>query len=222
MTFNVVLIYFNKKNSFHKSYWFMFCACMMEAAEVGLERHLKQLWLSWVSLPNNGTCWNGGAAPLNKLRVALGDQRNLPLIRLTANQESEQAVNQARKASQQWGPARFIIYFPNWCISLSQGCLGGVAGVEEGGGGGLSNMINNWYAVWKSWFAASLVRLSLAVVRTHLLWWQIWRSAQQHHVLLGTERVVKGKRGSLLAEAPFVQGRSGGMTYQAPGWVTVL
>lgn len=163
---------------------FTFCACMIKAAEVGFERRLKKLWLSWVPLPNNVTCWDGGAAPLNKLQVALGNQRNLPLICLTANEESVQAVNQARKASQQWSWTRFIIYFPNWCISLSQGAY--LVGWQEFGGGGERNMINNWYAVWKSWFAAPpLVRLSLAVVRTHLLWWQIWRSEQQHHVLLG-------------------------------------
>lgn len=62
-------------------------------------------------------------------------------------------------------------------------CL--VAAVAGGGVRRGGNMINNWYAVWESWFATSpLVHLSLAVVRTHLLWWEIWRSAQQHHIWL--------------------------------------
>lgn len=149
-------------------------------------RGTSKIWLSWVSLLNNVTCWDSSTAPLNKLQVALGNKRNPPLICLTANEENVQAVNQALKALQQWSWPHFIIYFLNWCISLSQGVYlvgwwGGGESVCVGGG----NMINNWYAVWKSWFAASpLVHLSLAVVRTHLLWWQIWRSEQQHHILL--------------------------------------
>ena len=149
-------------------------------------RGTSKLW-SWVALPSDVTCWDSSAAPLNKLQVALGNKRNPRLMCLTANEENVQAVNQALKAPQQWSRPRFIIYFLNWCISLSQGVYlhggGEGSGGEEGG-----NMINNWYAAWKKkkrWFGASpLVHLSLAVVRTHLLWWQIWRSEQQHHIWL--------------------------------------
>lgn len=36
----------------------------------------SKLWLSWVSLPNNVTCWDGSTAPLSKLQVALGNKRS--------------------------------------------------------------------------------------------------------------------------------------------------
>lgn len=138
----------------------------------------SKLW-SRVSLPTDATCWDDSTAPLNKLQVALGNKRSTSLICLTAKQENVQAVNQALKASQQWSQPRIIIYFLNWCISLSQDVY--LVGASGRGG---SDMINNWYAVWKRWFGASLVHLSPAVVRTHLLWWQIWRSEQQRHIWL--------------------------------------
>lgn len=97
----------------------------------------------------------------------------------------------------------YYLFFKLMYFIITRCLLAGVAGaVREGGG----NMINNWYAVWKSWFAASpLVHLSLAVVRTHLLWWQIWRRVTTASHLI--TNLVRGERqGPLLTEALFVQG----------------
>lgn len=108
------------REGFCKSYAYIFTHAWWSQQRWDL-RGTSKLWLSWVSLPNNVTCWDSSTAPLNKLQVALGNKRNPRLICLTANEENVQAVNQALKALQQWSRPRFIIYFLNWCISLSQG-----------------------------------------------------------------------------------------------------
>lgn len=62
-------------------------------------------------MPNDVTCWDGGAAPLNKLQVALGNERSGALMRLTANEENVQPVNQAAVTMEPPTLPPFIIYF---------------------------------------------------------------------------------------------------------------
>ncbi len=55
-----------------------------------------------------------------------------------------------------------------------------------------SRMINNWYGVVRPDFPSfPLEPLSLTVVRTHLLWCQIWRSKKWHHLWLYIKAVRK-------------------------------
>lgn len=144
----------------------------------------SKLWLSWVSLPNNVTCWDSSTAPLSKLQVALGNKRSLLWCAwLPMRQMCRQSIKPSRLSTMETTPVYYLFSKLMYFITTRCGNEGGRS--PGAGWGGGSNMINNWYAVWESWFATSpLVHLSLAVVRTHWLWWEIWRRAQQHHIWL--------------------------------------
>lgn len=151
-------------------------ACVCACVAYGGGGDTSKLWLSWVASPSIVTCWDSGTAPLNKLQMALGN-KGPPLISRTSKRE-KCAVSQSNSQAftQQWDRPWFLFLFLNSCISLAY------HDTSAGWSGATRSIIDSKR---NGWFPASpLAHLSLTVVRTHLLWRQLWGRKKWHHMWL--------------------------------------
>lgn len=132
----------------------------------------SKLWLSWVAWFSIVTCWD---RPLNKLQVALGNKKGPPLFCRTIELgKCADSQSDSYAFTQQWGWPLSILYFFIHVFHYHK--------KSAGWSGATRSIIDSKR---NGWFPASpLARLSLTVVRTHLLWWHIWGSKKWHHMWL--------------------------------------